>query len=222
LRAALGRGARHAADYRKWIGAVADGIGSGQAIVVLEPDSLTVTDCLSPAALEARYALLREAVDVFASHAGVRLYLDGGHPGALPEEAMAERLEAAGVARARGFALNVSNFERTARNIKYGERLSKLLGGKGYVIDTSRNGNGSSGDWCNPFGRALGEEPSLSTGLEHGDGFLWVKRPGESDGTCHGGPAAGQFWGGYALELARAAWEPELQTVADEGATRRR
>lgn len=55
----------------------------------------------------------------------------------------------------------------------------------------------------------------MATGLEHGDAFLWVKRPGESDGTCHGGPPAGQFWGGYALELARAAGEPELGVVAE-------
>jgi endoglucanase len=31
---------------------------------------------------------------------------------------------------------------------------------------------------------------------------LWVKRPGESDGSCNGGPAAGQWWRDKALELA--------------------
>ncbi|MCW2873942.1 glycoside hydrolase family 6 protein, partial [Actinacidiphila oryziradicis] len=37
------------------------------------------------------------------------------------------------------------------------------------------------------------------------DAYLWVKRPGESDGSCRGAPPAGQWWSDYALRLARAA-----------------
>jgi len=37
------------------------------------------------------------------------------------------------------------------------------------------------------------------------DAYLWIKRPGESDGTCNGGPAAGGWWIAGALELARNA-----------------
>jgi len=32
-----------------------------------------------------------------------------------------------------------------------------------------------------------------------------IKRPGESDGTCNGGPSAGTFWPEYALGLASRA-----------------
>jgi endoglucanase len=77
------------------------------------------------------------------------------------------------------------------------------------VIDTSRNGRGpaADGDWCNPLGRALGARPTAATGVWRQDASLWVKHPGESDGPCHGGPAAGQWWPDYALGLAqRAAW----------------
>ncbi len=35
--------------------------------------------------------------------------------------------------------------------------------------------------------------------------FLWIKHPGESDGTCDGGPGAGQWFMDYALELVRDA-----------------
>lgn len=35
--------------------------------------------------------------------------------------------------------------------------------------------------------------------------YLWIKRPGESDGTCKGGPKAGTWWPEYALGLARSA-----------------
>jgi endoglucanase len=37
------------------------------------------------------------------------------------------------------------------------------------------------------------------------DALLWVKLPGESDGACNGGPAAGQWWQEIALELAANA-----------------
>lgn len=203
-------------SYLAWIEQVAAGVGKGEAIVVLEPDALTQLDCLTDAQRDERLALLRAAVTTFGAHPGARVYLDGGHPDSLPVSEMAARLEDAGVRQSRGFALNVSNFVATGKNIKYGDALSRTLGGDlHYVVDTSRNGHGANGEWCNPFGRALGEDPTLNPGLRRGDAFLWVKRPGESDGTCHGGPAAGQFWGGYALELAKAAWEPELPAVVD-------
>jgi endoglucanase len=37
------------------------------------------------------------------------------------------------------------------------------------------------------------------------DALLWIKAPGESDGSCAGGPAAGVWWPAYALGLARRA-----------------
>ena len=58
--------------------------------------------------------------------------------------------------------------------------------------------------WCNPSGRSVGARPTTATGDALVDAFLWVERPGESDGACHGGPAAGTFWPEYALGLMRA------------------
>jgi endoglucanase len=119
---------------------------------------------------------------------------------------MAARLKKAGVARARGFALNVSNFVTTAQSGTYAEALVKKLPGEhGYVIDTSRNGKGAGGEWCNPPGRALGPRPTTATKYRHADAYLWVKVVGESDGECNGGPAAGQWMPEYALSLAKAA-----------------
>ena len=81
------------------------------------------------------------------------------------------------------------------------------MGGKHFVVDTSRNGLGPTpdGQWCNPPGRALGAAPTLETGDPAADAFLWIKRPGESDGACNGGPSAGTWWADYALGLARRA-----------------
>lgn len=75
-----------------------------------------------------------------------------------------------------------------------------------FVIDTSRNGQGplnasvyaaapfnqsasvvqtlSNGSWCNPPGRGLGTHPTANTGVSLLDAYLWVKTPGQSDGTC--------------------------------------
>lgn len=193
--------------YKSWVHAVADGIGTQQAIVVLEPDALAQIDCLNASDLAARNQLLSFAITTFKSNAGTKVYLDAGNPSWVPATTMAPRLRAANIAQADGFSLNVSNFIATNDNITYGTELSKLIGNKHFVIDTSRNGNGSNGEWCNPSGRALGKLPSSNTGNPLVDYFLWVKTPGESDGACNGGPAAGIWWPAYAESLAtNAGW----------------
>jgi len=75
-----------------------------------------------------------------------------------------------------------------------------------FVIDTSRSGQGpldasiyanppynqptsvvqtlTNGSWCNPPARGLGTHPTANTGVSLLDAYLWVKTPGESDGTC--------------------------------------
>ena len=88
----------------------------------------------------------------------------------------------------------------------YGREVAGRLVGKGFVVDTSRNGRGPApgGEWCNPAGRGLGAPPAIAPGGGP-DANLWIKRPGESDGTCNGGPAAGVFWPTYAIGLAQRA-----------------
>jgi endoglucanase len=199
-----GYSAGGSADYRSWIREFARGIGSRPAAVVLEPDALAGLDCLSAADQEARLALLRDAVAVLRAKPGVEVYVDAGHSAWHPAATMADRLRRADVARATGFALNVSNFQLTSNEVAYGRAVSARLGGKHFVIDTGRNGLGPNGaEWCNPSGRALGPRPTTATGDSLVDAFLWIKQPGLSDGTCNGGPAAGAWWADYALGLAR-------------------
>lgn len=197
-------GAESAEAYRQWIRDFARGIGGRRVAVVLEPDALAGMDCLPAQGQDERVALIRDAVQELAK-AGASVYIDAGHARWIGAEEMGRRLEAAGVAQARGFALNVSNFHGTADNVAYGERLSARVGGKHFVVDTSRNGMGSvaAENWCNPKGQALGVSPTARTGRPLVDAFLWIKRPGESDGTCNGGPQAGGWWTEYALGLAQ-------------------
>lgn len=210
-----GGGASSADAYRSWIRAFAEGLAGRPAAVVLEPDGLALMDCLSASRREERLALLADAVDVLAA-AGAWVYLDAGHARWHSAATMADRLRAAGVAHATGFALNVSNFVEDGESVLYGEAVSDLLDGAPFVVDSSRNGLGPApeDEWCNPDGRALGTRPTTVTGHDRVDAFLWIKRPGESDGTCNGGPSAGSWWADYALGLAKRAVDGATATVA--------
>ena len=201
-------GASDADAYRAWVADIADGLDGRAAVLILEPDGLSMMDCLSSSDADTRYTLLADAVSTLRAAGGI-VYLDGGHSAWHPVGTMAERLRAADIAGADGFALNTSNFETTDDIVAYGEAVSAETDGAHFVVDTARNGLGPTSDhaWCNPDGRALGLPPSVATGNPLVDGLLWVKTPGESDGTCNGGPSAGEWWPEYALGLAeRAAW----------------
>jgi endoglucanase len=202
-----GGGASSPSAYRSWIRSFAAGIGSRRAVVVLEPDAIAGLDCLSAADQSTRLSLLSDAVSVLAGYTGIKTYIDAGNSRWHSADLIAGRLKSAGVARASGFTLNVSNYLSTSEERGYGDQVSGLVGGKHFLVDTSRNGLGPSADgqWCNAPGRALGDRPTTATGDPLADAWFWIKRPGESDGGCNGGPAAGQWWADYALGLAQRA-----------------
>lgn len=198
------------ASYRAWVDSVADGIGGSPAAVIVEPDALAMADCLSGDARQERFNLISYAVDTLTRNPATAVYVDAGHSRWVNAGEMANRLNQSGVGRARGFSLNTTNYFTTDEEIGYGEDISGMTGGAHYVIDTSRNGAGpAEGDpfgWCNPSGRALGTPPTTDTAGAHADAYLWVKRVGESDGSCGAGePAAGRFVSDYAINLARNA-----------------
>jgi cellulose 1,4-beta-cellobiosidase len=186
----------------------------------------------------------------------VFLYLDAAHAGWLgwPKNLgrsvtmYKEVLTMAGGAdRIRGFALNVSNYDpaKDATNPKrqldaapddelgYVGDLSKALDaagitGKGFVIDTGRDGKGyirsSPGNWCNIKGAGLGERPRAAPAPKV-DAYLYIKVPGESDGTADakatrfdencvsedatpGAPEAGKMFDAYLINLLKNATPP--------------
>jgi endoglucanase len=202
-------GASDDGDYRNWVSDFASGLGGTKTVVILEPDALpqTLTNCEGQGEQDGREALLAGAVKTL-SQAGGEVYIDAGNPGFVTDTGkLADGLRKAGVEQAAGFALNVSNFQATDDVESYGKKVSDQLGGKKFVVDTSRNGNGSydgpqQPTWCNPPGRALGTPPTRNTGDSRVAAFLWVKEPGDSDGDCRGAPQAGDFWPQYALDLA--------------------
>jgi len=190
--------------YLPWVRKVASALhGHPSAMVILEPDALAHTTSCS--LHYNRLRMLNRATRVLAA-SGAHVYLDAGNSAWLSADTAAQLLAKAGVKHVDGFSLNVSSFRPTRETTAYaktilGDLQQRGISGAHYVIDTSRNGGRViPGNWCNPVGARLGHQPRLfSTGRL--DAYLWVKPPGESDGYCNGGPAAGTFSLQLALRL---------------------
>jgi cellulose 1,4-beta-cellobiosidase len=154
---------------------------------------------------------------------------------------------AGGAERVRGFAVNVSNYnpvhdpttkrtspdepspDESAYVRELGAALTKAgVSGKAFLIDTSRNGRPNirtdPGSWCNVKGAGLGERPRIAPELSV-DAYVWIKPPGDSDGTsnrkaarfdqnCVGddaapnAPEAGALFESYLLDLVKNANPP--------------
>ncbi len=158
LRAQAGHGqaANHRLEsdeqaYEKWVNGFSTGLGNRPAVVILEPDALAqLNSCPDNAQQQARLQMLSYAVKALQTKSD-QVYLDAGHSNWVPAGQMAGRLRAADVAQAYGFALNVSYYDTTDQEIGYATALDRDLGmAKRFVVDTSRNGQGSPGGRAHP------------------------------------------------------------------------
>jgi endoglucanase len=205
------------ASYRSFINGFAAGIGSYKAVLFLEMDSVITMGCLSKHGQAVREAELRYAIDTLTANCPqLVIYMDAGAADALRARDAARFLRAAGVAKIQGFFLNSTHFDWTSHEIRYGEKISRLTGGKHFVVNTGENGQGPLRPrdivhqglevLCNPPGRGLGPLPTANTGYRNVDMFAWTSNPGESGGRCGAGaPATGVYWPAYALTLVRNA-----------------
>jgi endoglucanase len=222
-----GGGGKLDSRYRRWFKRFAKGLGNNRAIVALEPDGLGTLKCLRGSRRLSRLRNMRFATQLLSKKPNVTTYIDAGASDWRPAGEMARYLRASGVSRVRGFALNITHFDTDANNLRYGMRISRMLGGKHFVINSDENGRGrvwyrrwinraanlwkTVNVWCNPKRSGLGTRP---VALAHPrlDGYLWMSRPAASAGKCRGwnprysmrgGPNAGTFWPKRALLLAR-------------------
>lgn len=223
-------------SYAAWITELVEQLGPDRAVVVLEPDALPA-DCFD----DERAATLKGAVDELVA-AGQHVYIDAGHSGWRPSGEIAQRLLRSDVDRVEGVSLNVSNRYPTWAVADFGEELSELIGGRDYIVDSSRNGStttatdpGSlSNDWCNRPDQALGVQETGTPDPQrwpHLAAQLWIKLPGESDGNaavfpqqdCHGETAPpGEFSPRQARELILndpTQSDRALREARDVGAT---
>lgn len=198
-------GANSLSGYQSWIHDFAAAIGARSAIVILEPDALPQITCLSAEGQAGRLQIINYAVAQFKTLApNTWVYLDIGHSAWLSVSDAATRLAAAGIANARGFSLNVSNYRTDAESKAYGIAVSAALQqqtgtASHFVVDTSRNGNGPLGsEWCDPAGRKIGVAPTRYTDGSQPEMNLWIKVPGDADGCA---ATAGTFVPDLAVKL---------------------
>jgi endoglucanase len=206
-----------AAAYHDWIKSLAEGIGNDPAVLFLEMDSIiTAPQCLSRHGITVRMHELHDAIHVLSNDPHLVTYLDAGAADALKPQTAANLLKRAGIGQIQGFFLNSTHFDWTSKEIAYGEKISKLTGGKHFVINTAENGQGPERTnhpatqgaevICNPKNRGLGPKPTTTTGYKNVDAFAWIAHPGVSGGPCTpGAPKIGAFWPAKALSLVKHA-----------------
>jgi len=212
-----GGGASDARRYVRWIDAFAAGIGNHPVVLFHEIDATITAHCLSGAALGRRAALMRYAVRKLASLPHTVVYIDAGAAdGPYSARGVAHLLDRFGIRWAQGFFLNATHYDWTSSEVRFGTRVSRLVGGKHFVVNTAANGRGPLRPHqrvrygntlrCNPPGRGLGAPPTTDTGRRLVDAFMWIGNPGRSTGRCgRGDPATGVWFPRYALMLARHA-----------------
>jgi endoglucanase len=200
---------------RRWYRELAGVIGDTRAVIAFEPDSLGTVDCLARSRRDDRYRLLRYGVRQLTRLPNTTLYVEAGASDWEPPWRMARKLRKAGVGMARGFMLNATHTDWTRSNVRYGRRLSRLVGGKHFIVNTAQNGRGPvhyRDDrrrivvWCGPGLRGLGPPPSTDTSHPKADAYLWLNRPGYAQSCWHGKV---EWHVPKALTLARFAtdWE---------------
>ncbi len=206
-----------AASYHDFIEGFAQGIGSYRAVLFLEMDSIITMPCLSRHGQAVRERELRDAINILTADCPhLVIYLDAGAADALSARDAAKYLRASGVAKIQGFFLNSTHFDWTSHEIRYGDQISRLTGGKHFVVNTGENGQGPLRPrdivhaglevLCNPPGRGLGPLPTANTGYRDVDMFAWTSNPGESGGSCvAGAPPTGEYWPAYAAMLVQNA-----------------
>jgi endoglucanase len=211
-----GGGPAEDARTRAWYDDLARAIGSDRVVIAFEPDSLGTIDCHAASRRDDRIRLLRYGVDALAALPNATIYIEAGASDWEPAERTANQLRAVGIAKVRGFMLNATHYDWTSENIQHGLEISRLTGGKHFVINTAENGrgpihyrlsNGHRGNvWCNPPLRGLGPPPTTNTANPMVDAYLWINRPGYAQSCMHR-PIA--WYPPRALEYARWAtdWE---------------
>ncbi len=217
------RAAAHGADaYRDWIDRFATGHRRQRGRwSSLEPDAVAhIVDGCTPAEYHAERdaAALRGDRPAQAAAADEGLPRRG-QPGLDPRVVRnwSSRSQRAGIASADGFALNVSNFQTDDGD--EGVRPPALGGPRRQALrrrhQPQRQRPAAPATAPRPgairrAGRWAPRRPRTPA-TRCVDAYLWIKRPGESDGPCRGRPVGGPVVAGL-----RAGAGAQLQVVAGD------
>jgi endoglucanase len=206
----------------RWYDDFAQSVGNDRVVIAFEPDSLGTVDCLARDRRKARLDVLRYGVNRLSQLPNATIYLEGGASDWEPAARTAKQLRYIGISKVRGFMLNVTHHDWTRANIQHGLQISRMVGGKHFIINTSYNGRGplhyrkwinrakhkwrTINVWCHPGLRGLGPAPTTATANPLVDAYMYINRPGYSAGSCNGGPLpVGTWWAARALMYAEYA-----------------
>lgn len=131
------------ASYKRWIDNAAAAIGSAHVAMVLQPD-LPFAFCVPHGSL-VPLKLVSYAAAKFSALPHTSVYIDAGAQDWKTPQKTAWMLRMAGVAHARGFALDATHFDGLVSEIRFGGAVAHQLYLKGvvgrkFVINTDENG----------------------------------------------------------------------------------
>lgn len=158
-------GATDPAAYQAWISAFAAGIGGGKAVVIVEPDALgnMPSNCAGygsstyPFTDADRISEVSYAVTALEKDPATTVYLDGSNSHWQSVGTITQRLVDAGVQRAQGFFLNVSNYQSDAASTTYGTWVSDCIA---MATDPTNWAYGKEADCASQYYPATVDDPS--------------------------------------------------------------
>jgi endoglucanase len=157
-------GALDQSAYQAWVDGVENAIGSTHAVLLEEPDALgnMPSDCALPTSTypytdTQRLAEINYAVTALEKDPNATVYLDGTNSHWQAVGNIATRLVQAGVARAQGFFLNVSNYLTNTANQYYGTWVSDCIA---MTTDPSNWAYGKPSDCASQYYPASVDDPS--------------------------------------------------------------
>uniref|UniRef100_K3WJB4 Glycoside hydrolase family 6 protein n=1 Tax=Globisporangium ultimum (strain ATCC 200006 / CBS 805.95 / DAOM BR144) TaxID=431595 RepID=K3WJB4_GLOUD len=207
-------------DYVDFVTQLAETVGERKVLYVLEPDAVgLIAD--DGCAVESGYKdNLLLAIPILARNPNAEIYLDVGFWTLASADSrtkvaqIVNELSRAG--RLKGITLNTSNYRSTQEIATLCTDFQQTIANTTMhcIIDTSRNfpvvAGVNSSEWCNKRSAGVGIPPSNTTGYDNLDYFVWIKPPGDSDGTCDEadrtndsmkGPEAGVFFKNHFIKL---------------------
>ena len=202
--------------FRRRIDEMAAGIENRPAVTLLELDAIGSSSCMvKQHSLPEWEADLRYEINAIQALPHTVVYVEGGYSDGNSPQYTARILNAVGVSKIRGFFTNDTHLNWTINEVRWATRVSKLTHGAHFIVNTSDNGRGpllnrnrvknGNEDLCNPPGRGIGPRDTTNTGSRYADAFLWTHPPGNSGGSCGGGPSSGVFWPARAVQMAENA-----------------
>lgn len=181
-------GAANRQIYLEWVREITKAIGKGRAVIIIEPDALADIPSLPANKQAERIDLLGTAVKQLAELPNTAAYLDAGNAhwrDANTTATLIKKVNQASGGAVTSISLNVSQYIATETTKQFATEVQNVYGNNLYtLIDTSRNGGAvAAGEWCNPDGQKLGNSNARFDPRQTVQ-TAYIKRPGESDGSC--------------------------------------